>query len=266
MIKALLTSILLCTMAITVMAQPVVAPPTVKSKGLHGPVKTVMSSQIIEIENAEGGAPTICMSESWLFDSKGHLTDYMSMSEDGINIGMSYRYDAQGRLVSANYWGGDATREEKYIYDKDKRLLRIEVTFDDETKRIYRVTGSDSQKRTTSIIDTLYGKRKYKYTYDDDGQLKTSTCTFLDSPTTTYFGPYGIDSIVSENEISTNQYNENGDIVLGTWKNFSLNDEHRYSYTYDPDWRDQYGNWRWRQITLIDGTKFVENRQIIYYE
>lgn len=256
--------ILLCAAAMTAMAQPVIVPPTVASEGLCGPVKMVMSSKIF---NTTEGDAAISTSETWLFDAAGRLTDYISMSEDGMHGVMTYRYDAFGRPASASYWGGDASRDEKYIYADDGRLLRIEVSwFQDESTQSYLVTGTNSQKRTTAIMDTSGGGITYRYSYDDAGRLKTTSYTMFGKPVVTYYGPYGMDSTVSEGAKTTYQYNERGELVLERQVHFSISNEPQSTYTYDPDWRDQYGNWHARTITLPDGTEYFEDRRIIFYE
>ena len=264
--KTPLTTILLCAAAMTATAQPVATSPTVASEGLHGPVKMVMSSTIF---NTTEGDAAISTSQTWLFDTAGRLTDYISMSEDGIQHGTAtYRYDAHGRLASTSYWGGDASHDGKYIYTDDGRLLRIEVVYhQDESKMAYFVTGCDAQKHITAIMDTSNGGITYRYSYDDAGQLKTSSYTMFGKPVVTYYGPYGIDSTVSEGTKSIYQYNERGELILERLNLFSISTEPQWIYTYDPDWRDKYGNWHWRKITTLpDGTEYVEDRLIIFYD
>ena len=241
-----------------------VIPPTVTSEGLHGPVKMVMSSTIF---NTTEGDAAISTSETWLFDTAGRLTDNISMSEDGMHDLATYRYDAHGRIASASYRGGDATRDETYIYTDDGKLLRIEVSwFHDESTQAYLVTGCDAQKRTTAIKDTANGGITYRYSYDDAGRLKTSSYTMFGKPVVTYYGPYGMDSTVSKGAKTTYQYNDRGELVLERLKHFSISNEPQSTYTYDPDWRDQYGNWHSRRITLPDGTECFEDRLIIFYD
>ena len=262
--KALLTTILLCAVAMTAASQPVIVPPTVASEGLHGPVKMVMSSTIF---NTNEGDAAISTSQTWLFDSAGRLTDNISMSEDGMHDLATYRYDAHGRLASASHWGGDASRDEKYIYANDGRLLRIEVSWhQDESTHAYLVTGYDAQKRTTVIKDTANREITYRYSYDDAGRLKTSSYTMFGKPIVTYYGPYGIDSTVSEGAKTTYQYNERGELFFERYKHFSISTEPQWNYTYDSDWHDKYGNWHSRRITLPDGTECTEDRLIIFYD
>lgn len=264
--KTLMTTILLCAATMMAAAQPTIAPPTLASEGLRGPVKMVMSSTLY---TTESGDAAICTSETWLFDSDGRLTDYLSMSDDGQNYSTTYRYNAQGGLASASYRGGDGTREETYVYAADGGLLRIEVDYPGESKLAYLVTGTDAQKRPTTMLDTSSEGVSYSFSHDNSGRQKTVTTTMFGKQTVTYHGLYGIDSTISPNERIVYQYNEHGDLALRVWKNYNIPAEHRDTYTYDLHWIDRYGNWRWRKITFHDGTEFsefFEDRQIIYNE
>lgn len=254
-----LTIIMLCVwMAVT--AQPDVVPPTAAREYLRGPVKMVMTTMIF---NNEQGDACISSATTNLYDRSGRLTTSVDMSEDGIDGGVIYRHDGQGRLASTRWWGGDSRREERYVYASDGRMLRIETTYHDGSRWSHIVTAYDASGRPLAMKDTASGFL-YSFSYKPDGSLRTSTLTIFDKATVTYYGQYGVDSVVSQNEKTFYQYNDKGELTQERSLNSVVPGEKRF--TYDQHFYDDHGNWTWRKITFPDGTEAAEDREIIYYE
>lgn len=258
--RTTLILIALCSWAWTATAQPNVVPLTAARENLRGPVKMVMTTMIF---NNEQGDACISSATTNLYDRSGRLTTSVDMSEDGIDGRVIYRYDGQGRLASTSWWGGDSRREERYVYTSDRRMLRIETTYHDGSRWSHIVTAHDALGRPLAMKDSASGFL-YNFSYKADGSLRTSTLTIFDKPTVTYYGRYGVDSVVSRNEKTYYRYNDTGELTQERSLNTVVPGEKRF--TYDQHFYDDHDNWTWRKITFPDGTEAAEDREIIYYE
>lgn len=262
--KVLLTTILLCAMAITAAAQPEM-PRTVTSEGLRGPVRMVVTTWNYESPDSSGGYAISC-STTQTFDTAGRLTMHIEMDAVGLDNVLSYDYDAQGRITKVQSYFGEPYTE-TYVYAPDGRLLYTEVSYVDafaESNCRNEVTDYDKQGRVLAFKNTTYGYI-CDYAYHTDGSLKSLTSKHGQREETSYYGPYGLDS-VSGTKYYT--YDERGNVVQTVSKWPNLNQTRKVSYSYD-DYFDSYGNWKLRNLTYSDKDETFEafeRRQIIYYE
>ena len=262
--NALLITILLCAVAMATTAQPEVAPRTVETEGMHGPVRMVVTTWNYKLSDSSGYA--IDNSTTMTFDTAGRLTMYVEMGSDGLDGVYSYDYDAQGRIARHRLHFGEP-HTETYVYDNAGRLLYTEVRYSDafhESDHRNVVKAYDQQGRGLAIEDTAW-KQTYVYAYNQDGTPKIISTKFNKGETTLYYGQYGLDS-VSGVGVHYYQYDNKGNVVKDVSKWPNLNQVYTTTYTYDESDFDMYGNWWFREMTYSDGKQTFERRQIIYYE
>lgn len=253
--KALLTTILLCTVALTAAAQTIVVP-TCRNHGLKGPVHIVQSAYYYETDDGYVIGGSIVE----VFDPAGRLQYKLDMSQDGHDEDVYYTYDAMGRLVSETYPAGEPYTD-TYHYASDGRLVSIVRKFvedfsdygDTMTVLRYDRQGRPAEVRTNGQIEY--------YQYWPNGEIKqkgNSASGFY-----VYYNVNGQqDSTIDLDYKYCMYYNQNGDLVADDLNTGTVHFRDEYVY----DYIDEHGNWLTRTIIASDGVKAFSRRKIIYYE
>ncbi len=263
--KVLLTTILLCAVVATVVAQPDIVPRTVVSEGLRGPVRMVVTVWSYESPDSSGAYAINC-STTQTFDTAGRLTMHIEMDANGLDNVLSYEYDAYGHITKVQSHFGEPYTE-TYVYAPDGRLLYTDMRFVDVFAQYNcrnEVTAYDKQGRVLAVEDST-NRYTYVYAYHTNGTLKSLTSKYRQSEETSYYGPYGLDSVSGSCYYT---YDDQGNVVQKVTKSPNITQQSVISYKYD-EYIDSYGNWMHRNLSYSDDNQTFEafeNRQIIYYE
>ena len=247
--KALLTTIILFTLAMTATAQQELFVPTAASDGLKGPVYVVQTTRWYTYGNQDVYPYT----STDVYGRDGLKMYNTYISEVGYCETVLYGKDEQGRLTSIYYDGNEYGSH--YIYSNDGRLRYI---CSDGYDTVYRndttlwVTAYDKQGHTLEISDK--DKPLYRYKYRSDGSLLSAER--LDCWTIYYNLQGQIDSISGDHKIVYNKYGDEAECI------YYRHGTEQYNYGSD---RDQYGNWLSMDF-VRDSTHYYVRRQIIYYD
>lgn len=270
--KALLTTILLCAVAMTAAAQNIyVTAPTLRNDNLKGPVRAVLTTTVYEVE--EGDEFGSFQVENCSYDTAGRLLYSIYLLSSGIDGVTTYDYDSQGRLtkVSARQV---PTYTETYHYNDSDQLESIEYIGHEQEKSTYHVVKRDTKGRPLLIEETPSGDSLHyteSYEYCVDGYSVTERNGRYGIIRRTYYNINGTkDSVVTgQNFKETYIYNANGNLLeerVDGMSNYPDGAVVTYRYPEEEWLTDRHGNWTTRYITGANGNKFIEMRTIIYYE
>lgn len=252
--KALLTTILLCAVAVTATAQRELSVPT--AAGIKGPVHVVQATRWYDYE----GQDVWPLTWSDAYGRDGLLMYEIYSTEWGDVEKTYYWKDKQGRLTDLIYYG--TGKGYHYIYSDDGRLLFIINDAHDKGDKddTLLVTKYDGQGRTLELSSN--DKTKYRYTYYPDGQLFSAEQV---DAWTRYYNRQGLeDSTRQYYGFERHVYNEHGDEIEQIIINNATGDTVTVRYNYGAD-RDRYGNWLSMDFER-DGIHYYVRRHIIYYE
>ena len=159
--------------------------------------------------------------QTW-YDAKGRIVDEYTVGETGVDIHESYNYASNGQTSSATTTKGNLSVTVSYEYDALGRKTSETSSSGSST------TYSYADKSVTSLVSTLQGNCTYEKTFDDWGNVVTSTDP-VNSVTYTY-GSNGkpLSTVTGDGAEVTMTYDETGNQL-------SLSDPDAGTTTYEYD-------------------------------
>lgn len=152
-----------------------------------------------------------------------------------------FTYDADGNLVDYKYYYGNTEELSTYTYDKAGNQLTSKLVINDEEKESSAYTYDEDGNLTLEEVYDGKGKvRTASYVYDAEGQV-VSDSVWENGKTTEgvyTYDAYGLNTEIVyqvdgvETERYVNQYNEDGQLLLGAFYQNSVEVFHT-EYTYD---------------------------------
>ncbi|GGB79842.1 hypothetical protein GCM10007424_19970 [Flavobacterium suaedae] len=207
----------------------------------------------------------------------GKLAEKLTFNrQDKLVDKVTYVYDDNGNLTGENLYLNNDKVVVKNAYKYNENNQKVSYTRYDKNSEILFNTQYE-YKGDNLILEETRGKEgeveySRKMTYDDNGNMlsKISYDSYDDSETIEKFVYDGKGNKVTwdvqkngEPFLKINYtYNENGDVTgVRTYNNIGKAiEERKYTYNYDKE-----GNWIKKSIYIDGELKFVEQRDITYY-